>query len=333
MISLVKDAWQVLGKKGRSMDRRAYGQFKGMLLRTLKKMDTNNQCLYPGCKKKPIDSHVIAESVLERIAHNGKVLTWNWYEEDIANSDRNDQGWERIYAEPKEAGIRKDVTYPIFCCMHDNDIFQALENPGFDSQPVQVVLLAYRALCYKTWNPHVKERLEFLLSFKENETLAEHEQSLALLPLQEARERLEQMLDTRDYTQLEYRIITLNIPPCIACSDAFIPTDEGEDRRILKGSLSLTAEDVLTFSFFPERDPNKSMCVITWFRDSQRAAQFRESYELDQLSKDELPEMLVTLAFTYNIFVSLTWWETLSQEAKQKSKELQLAHAQALTNL
>ncbi len=95
------------------MDRRAYGQFKDIFLRTLKKLDMNNQCLYPDCKGKPIGSHIIAKSVLKRIAHNGKVLTWNWYEEDIANSDPNDQDWERIYAKPKEAGIRKDDAIPI----------------------------------------------------------------------------------------------------------------------------------------------------------------------------------------------------------------------------
>src|SRR6266567_1055963 len=116
-------------------------------------------------------------------------------------------------------GIRKDVTYPIFCGEHDHKVFRALENPGFDSQSEQVLLLAYRALCYKTWNPHVKERLEFLFSFKENETVAEHERLFAMIPLLEARERLEQMLKTKDYTQLEHRIKALNIPPCVACTD------------------------------------------------------------------------------------------------------------------
>jgi hypothetical protein len=314
------------------MDRRAYGQFKGIFLRTLKKMDTNNQCLYPGCKEKPIDSHIIAESVLKRIAQNGKVLTWNWYEEDIANSDPNDQDWESIYAEPKEAGIVKDVTYPIFCHTHDNDIFRVLENPGFDSQIEQVVLLAYRVLCYKTWHPHLKERLEFLLSFTEPQALVEQERLFDMIPMLKARERLEQMLKTRDYTQLEYRIIALNIPPCIACTDAFIPTDEDEHIRMFKGTLSFTAEDVLTFTFFPERDPNKSTCVITWFRGSQRATHFREFHELDQLSGQELLDMLLTNAFTYNIFISPTWWKSLSQAEKQQAKELQLANARALTN-
>ena len=314
------------------MDRRDYGQFKSIFLRTLKKMDRNNQCLYPGCKRKPIDSHIIAKAVLKRIAHNGKVLTWNWYEEDIANINPNDQDWERIFTEPKEAGIGKDVTYPIFCHTHDNNIFRVLENPGFDSQLEQVALLAYRALCYKTWHPHLKERLEFLLSFKEPQALVEQERLFARIPLLKARERLEQMLITRDYTQLEHKIIALNIPPCIACTDAFIPTDKDEYIHIFKGTLSFTAEDVLTFTFVPERDSNKSMCVITWFCGSQRATHFRKFHELDQLSGQELLDMLLTNAFMCNIFISPTWWNSLSQEDKQQAKELQLINAHALTN-
>jgi len=37
----------------------------------LKQLNKNNQCVYPGCKKRPIGSHVIAESVLKLIADKG----------------------------------------------------------------------------------------------------------------------------------------------------------------------------------------------------------------------------------------------------------------------
>lgn len=232
------------------MDQRIDGQLKGVLLETLKKLDRNNQCVYPHCRKKPIASHIIAESVLKRIAHNGNILTWNWYEEEIVHSDPHDQDWERIYAEPKEASIGKDVTYPIFCATHDNDTFRSLEQPGFDGETEQVAQLAYRALCYKTWNPHVKARLEFLLSFTEPQLFVEQEPFLAVNALLEARRRLEAMIHMGEYIQLERRIITLDIAPCIACTDAFIPLNEDEEAALRNGLLSLTAEDILTFSFF-----------------------------------------------------------------------------------
>jgi hypothetical protein len=37
----------------------------------------NGTCLYPGCKKKPINSHIVAEKTLKLIAENSKVLTWD----------------------------------------------------------------------------------------------------------------------------------------------------------------------------------------------------------------------------------------------------------------
>lgn len=314
------------------MDQRTYGQWKGVLLDTLKKLDRNNQCVYPDCKKKPIASHIIAESALKRIAHDGKILTWNWYEEDIVHSDPHDQDWERIYVEPKEVFIGKDVTYPIFCATHDNDTFRSLENPGFDGEMEQVAQLAYRALCYKTWNPHVRARLKFLLSFTEPQLFVEQEPFLAANALLQARERLEIMLHMGDYAQLERRIITLDIAPCIACTDAFIPINEDEETTLRNGLPSLTAEDILTFSFFPAHDPYESTCIITWFRESQRAHHYLESLELHKLSAEEQAQMLVATGFRHNIFISPIWWQSQSPETRQKSVQFQLAHAYELTH-
>lgn len=314
------------------MDQRIDGQLKGVLLETLKKLDRNNQCVYPHCRKKPIASHIIAESVLKRIAHNGNILTWNWYEEEIVHSDPHDQDWERIYAEPKEASIGKDVTYPIFCATHDNDTFRSLEQPGFDGETEQVAQLAYRALCYKTWNPHVKARLEFLLSFTEPQLFVEQEPFLAVNALLEARRRLEAMIHMGEYIQLERRIITLDIAPCIACTDAFIPLNEDEEAALRNGLLSLTAEDILTFSFFPTHDPSESTCVLTWFRESQRAHHYLESLELHTLSAEEQAQMLVATGFRHNIFISPIWWQSQSSETRRKSVQIQLAHAREPTH-
>src|SRR5438128_9422146 len=105
-------------------------RFIGVLLKILRKLNKNDQCLCPKCKEKPINSHVIAESVLERLAHKGKVLRWAPSDTDIVRNDSSDQELERIYDEPKLAGIREEVNYPLFCQPHDNQVFEPLERSG-----------------------------------------------------------------------------------------------------------------------------------------------------------------------------------------------------------
>ena len=131
------------------MEQKTGLQFVEPFRKELKRLNKNNQCVYPGCKKKPIGSHVIAESVLKLIADKSKVLTWERSDEEILVNTIRGHEWDHIHKQPKSVGIETEVTYPIFCCQHDNDVFEVLEKPGFSYEPHQVALLAYRALCYK----------------------------------------------------------------------------------------------------------------------------------------------------------------------------------------
>ena len=227
-------------------------QFVEPLLKILRKFQNNNRCLYPGCSKEPIGSHVIAESVLEQLADNeGKVLTWNVSDNDIVVNTLQGHEWDRVYKQPRRVGIRQEVTYPIFCGEHDNGIFAELEDTGFTFHPMQVALLAYRALCYKTWNPHLEEMLEFFLSNKDEETVVQHQRIFSLKAMVEARQKLEDILTTQDFRQLRWITRILHIDPCFAGTDAVIPYRSEEDARsIASGSNILSPEDVMTFSFF-----------------------------------------------------------------------------------
>ena len=132
----------------------------------MKRLTQNNQCLVTGCTGRPIGSHVITESVLERIADQGFVLTWNPDDAKIANNVRLGLEQTVVYQQPTKVGIRKDVTYPLFCDKHDGPFFRKLEYPNLSSQMglEQVTLLAYRALCYKTGNASWDEKLNYMLS-------------------------------------------------------------------------------------------------------------------------------------------------------------------------
>jgi hypothetical protein len=124
----------------------------------------------------------------------------------------------------------------------------------------------------------------------------------------------------------------LNFPPHVACTDVFFPVDENEDLR--EAILTLTTEDVMTFSLFPHKTLGKSVGVISWFKSSQRALKYMDDHSLDQRSDDDLEEILISAALRCsNVYISPTWWQSLSPKAKEEAKRLQLANARDLTNL
>ena len=318
------------------MDSKSDKQFVEPLLKLLRKFQNNTRCLYPGCQKRPIGSHVIAESVLELLAdEEGKVLTWEASDNDIVENTLQGHEWERVYRKPRRVGIRQEVTYPIFCREHDNGIFAELEDTGFTFHPMQVALLAYRALCYKTWNPHLEEMLEFFLSNKDDETALQHQRIFSLRTLVEARQKLEDILATRNYGQLQRVTRVLHIDPCFAGTDAAISYHGIEDARsIANGSNILSPEDVMTFSFFPDKNLNANICVVTWFRGNKRATSFLDNLELDSSSEDDIRQNIIHTALRVAlVYASPAWWNTLSPELQAHTSELQMSHITSLQDL
>src|SRR5579859_6651382 len=122
------------------MEQKADLQFVEPLRKKLKKLSRNSQCIYPGCEEEPISSHIIAESVLKLLADQGNVLTMERSDDDLIVNAIRGQKWEHAYKQPKSIGIGKQATYPIFCSRHDNTLFEPLEQPGYPSEPHQIVL-------------------------------------------------------------------------------------------------------------------------------------------------------------------------------------------------
>ena len=322
-------------KKGDTLEELSYGQFIGPHLKTMKRLTQNNQCLITGCTGRPIGSHVIAESVLERIAEKGHVLTWNPDDADIAKNARLGLEQEAVYHQPESVGIQSDVTYPLFCEEHDGPFFRELECSGFSERKEQVALLAYRALCYKTWNDRWEEKLEYLLSSRKPEVSMRYKRLLSKEIMVEARQRLQAIIESEDYRQLMCKIIPLNIPPCIACTDAFIPYISGnEAMHTANGTISPKAEDIVTFSFFPDLHADKSFCVLSWFQDSQQVSGFIGGYHLDQLAEDDLMQTLFYAATERSlVYVSPIWWRSLSPELQAQFSKTQIANALAVQSI
>lgn len=305
----------------------------GLLLEAVKTLSGNSHCLYPNCSEPSIKSHIIPEPVLELFAEQNKVLMWNPKENDLISNARDGETVERIYETLRCVGIRNEVNWPLFCSSHDSAVFKPIEDRerGIRPDDEQVVLYAYRALCYKTYNPHLKELVELLLALESQEKVAENTLLFAIEPLVEARKRLENMVEGNNYRTLRWTSALIPMTPFIACADAFIPITEDEDKNIQRGTVSLAGDDVMTFTIFP-KNQEETLCVITWFEGSKRGSTYGAS--LKSFSQEELYQFLTATAFTQsNIFISPVLWRSLSNEDRYYLTGLQLGDMQATRNL
>jgi hypothetical protein len=122
----------------------------------------NGTCLYPGCKKKPINSHVVAEKTLKLIAENSTVLTWDLRNDALIKRLNARLPLDQFYFEPTPVGIgqKGKVAFPLFCEDHDGPVFAPLEQSNLSSQLTaeQMLLIAYCTLCVRSYDQLMPER-------------------------------------------------------------------------------------------------------------------------------------------------------------------------------
>jgi len=308
----------------------------GELLSAFRKR--NGKCLSPSsnCPNKPIHSHVISEKTLRLIAENttNTVLTWNLRDDTMVKRLKARLPLEQFYFEPTSVGVRQKskVTCTLFCEDHDGPIFAPLEQGNLSSQPglEQFSLIAYRALCAATYDQMAPERA-FAVGNKYGErstlnrpeTLPRLNRFLIRDVLLVARQRHEQILITQDYQQVDGKTFLVNIPPCIACTYALVPSDSLDAMVTINGSQTLTAQDVVVFSFLPY-PPLQSLFVISWLKGSQRACVLM-NHIINPLPEKERLEFFLSLGFqASNVYISPPWWRSLSKEQKEYYTKLHL---------
>ena len=95
-----------------------------------------------------------------------------------------------------------------------------------------------------------------------------------------------------------------------------------------------TLEDVITFTFFPERSLNASICIITWFRDNIRGERFRENLELGNPSEAKVINKIITQALKMSlVYASQAWWDSLIPEQQNDIWELRLSEIKSQKDL
>lgn len=140
------------------------------------------QCMTPGCSAEAINSHTLQKNgILSQIESDNHIIElkpvriWEMENEGPATFSK--------------VGLNVGFSFPGFCSVHDNMVFEPIEksNPDFDNRKVQV-LFCYRGLCQEIRRKEqVKSFLESLLNkahrfttLDVNETFADYSEGLGL---------------------------------------------------------------------------------------------------------------------------------------------------------
>lgn len=99
------------------------------------------QCLCPGCQKKSINSHLVQQHpYLESIAENGKLY-------QIIDNDKHPLSYDFNDYKEVVRPIPNTLSMPLFCALHDNDLFKSIESGSMDLNSVKTFLLfSFRAI-------------------------------------------------------------------------------------------------------------------------------------------------------------------------------------------
>ena len=103
--------------------------------------DFNWTCMAPKCKQKCINSHVLQKNgVLSQISVNKHLIEVK----PVTIWELEDEGTLKF----QKIGINRAFTFPGFCSLHDNSIFDLIEKETINFKNYKVQLLfSYRGLC------------------------------------------------------------------------------------------------------------------------------------------------------------------------------------------
>ena len=99
------------------------------------------KCLFPGCGRNAINSHLIQQHpYLESIAENGKLY-------QIKDNEVNPQSGDFSDSKENLLPVKQALILPLFCSEHDNALFKDIEYGDIDFKSANTFLLfSYRGL-------------------------------------------------------------------------------------------------------------------------------------------------------------------------------------------
>lgn len=277
------------------------------------------------CNGNVVRAHSVSKSMnLKKIERNGHVYA---FIPSIKNLIKC-HGLLR----PELYGINKASTFTGFCAYHDKQIFLPLEDQEFVGSKEQCFLLAYRAHAREHFTKKCSsELLDFIKQLDRGESPLEQiyiqNMASAYSSGTEAgvrdgiiyNNKLEAILTTRNFTNINAYIINFKKTPSVLCSAGIFPEYDFYGNH-LQDVFDLEAtHDLLTFSTIVTK--NGGAAVFTWLNDIDSKGNCEKFINsLKAINQDKITSSLIRFFFEFceNIFMEPKWWESL-EKSKQDS--------------
>ena len=292
-------------------------------------------CVHPeaspqSCSPKIISAHTIQRNGgLSVIASDGHVFSLLKHRGMFNESTFETSGGAN------RVGIKDASTFRGFCSKHDDQLFAALEKEPFRGTAEQMALLGYRAVCYELLMKQYLLRVDdFIKEMDKGQSILVqqfHQEALsyrdsgaekAIQELTLQKSRYEEMLFSKNYTNLAHYVVFFPSIPEVMCSGIAQATHDFLGNKIVElGHLSVSA-DWMTFSLIATDDGGAA--VFTWLADHLKSKSVMMT--LNSLPDAEQPHAIVRFAFEFfeNTYFSPEWWDSLEKQTQVQLKERQL---------
>ncbi|ENB9662480.1 SEC-C domain-containing protein [Pseudomonas juntendi] len=299
------------------------------VLQTLGSFKKNKKCSVPQslqheCSGGIINAHTVSKSSsLKAIARNGHVLKISIE--------------LKVNIPPKiklsEVGINSASTFTGFCASHDKKLFSTIEDQPFKPVPSHCFLIMYRGISREIFSKeYASKTFDFMRILDRGKSLAEqvviqnasallgNNNSLTTSDLKHIKSKLDTMLVTGDYSDLNYAVFTLESPPPIMGSAIVGPTfdfDGYEAQKIT--SIPGDMPDYMTINSFAS--DGKGFIVLSWLSEHSLTCNKLIRQFLDKkLTADSLAAFMVLLI--ENFYISPSWWESLDNGTQALIKNM-----------
>lgn len=233
----------------------------------------------------------------------------------------------------EKIGINQASTFKGFCSIHDKSLFSCIEDREFVGDDEQCLALMYRSVAKELYAKEgAFNTSEFVKTGDKGKPLlnqmfiqkfvADHQKGInaAIAELSELKSQLDDQLLRKSVGNLSHLIIDSSLPMPVAVSSIVSPITDFDGNLIQDlGDLSVVAEQLVFNSF---SSGGKGYVVFSWSKSSTKVLGFINS--LLALEPNKIFSALIRFFFgvTENTFTSPLWWNSLSDEQKDKIEKL-----------
>jgi hypothetical protein len=299
----------------------------GKLSHNVNAVHQSGQCLHPAagnttCSTRPIKAHTIQRrGGLEAISENGHVISGKRGLENIVRNNGQ--------IIPDLIGIGNASTFMGFCGMHDNSLFEPIEQNDFVLDERAAFLLAYRAISYEylTKRNSLKshELKRSMDKGRDFETQVAIQQHLHLFragllrgmeDLKYWKEQYDRRLQSGGYSGMQHYALKFEgILPFVCCG-GFMPEVDfrGQQLQILTRSTEELEHIYVTISVMNKQ----TFVVFAWLGDaSGPAATFVRSFRtVPDIDKANMCLHLAT-EHLENTYFKPSWWNSIGKDNQE----------------